>query len=799
MPQDLRFAVRMMRRHRTPALVAVLTLAVGVGAAVAVFSLFEATVLRELPYERPAELCMVWTVEAASRRGMNSTYFDFRDWQTATSAFDAMAAFRSNSFNLGGDQGPEQVAGIEATPGLLETLGVHPLIGRPFRPGDEAVVVIGHALWMRRYGSDPNILGRSVRLDGTPRTVIGVLPAGFYFPPVRFAGRTEILIPHRPRLDRAGHYLQVVGRLKKGTSIAEAQTDMNRVAAALEPLHSERGELIRLDPIDSYTRTMTREMPLLLLGAGGLLLLIACANVAHLLLYQASARGPELAVRRALGASRLRLVRQLLTESLLLSGFGSALGLVLAAWILPLVAAVAPGRTALFTRLADTGLQLNVTVLLFTAAASLIATVVFGVLPAWRATSPVPGLARSRRKTPARAALLVAEVALSFILVAGAGLMVRSVGRLLAVDPGFSTKDLLTLSTDLAPSRYEDDTAIRSFVRDVTGRVKTMPAVAMAAAASDLPLTGVSSTSSFEIEGQPGTAARAMFHSVTPDYLQTMGIPLLGGRYLDDTDRAGRGRATAVVSQTMARRYWPGRHPIGQALILPRARVEVTSEGRHVRSEPERVEIVGIVGDVRTVGLDVPPGADVYLPFDQRPSASVSLVVRVGESTSRMMPDLTTAVWAVDSEQPVTDVRTMSGWVAVDVAPRRFVLFLAGVYGAAALGLALAGIYGVASFSVAERTHEVAVRIALGAGRLQISWSVVRGTLAWLVIGGGIGLGGALALGRLLARYLFEVRPTDAPTLFLVAALLIGGGLAANIAPVRRALRVDPARALRDS
>jgi putative ABC transport system permease protein len=278
-----------------------------------------------------------------------------------------------------------------------------------------------------------------------------------------------------------------------------------------------------------------------------------------------------------------------------------------------------------------------------------------------------------------------------------------------------------------------------------------------------------------------------------------MGIPLVGGRFLDETDRPGQGRGVAVISQAMARGYWPHENPIGRAIVAPRALLDVTPGGRRLRFELERIEIVGVVGDVRTAGLDAAPRADVYVPFDQRPSLSLSLVVRTNGSPGAVAHALPRTVWSVDPDQPVTDVRTMDEWIAAEVAPRRFVLILIGVFAVAALGLAMAGIYGVASFSVAERTHEVAVRIALGAGRLQISWSVVRGTLVWLVIGGGIGLGGALALGRLLARYLFEVRPTDAPTLFLVAALLIGGGLAANIAPVRRALRVDPARALRDS
>jgi putative ABC transport system permease protein len=799
MTSDLRFAVRMMRRNLALTLTAILTIAVGVGAAVAVFSLFEATVLRRLPYENPDRLCMLWSVEASSRRGMNSTYFDFRDWQAAASTFDSLAAFRAGSFNLGGDRGPEQVSGLETTPGLLETLGVRLIAGRSFRSGEDDLVVIGHALWLRRYGGNPTILGQSVRVDGMPRTVVGVLPAGFYFPPVRFAGRTELLIPHKPQLDRSGHYLQVVGRLKKRAGIREAQADMDRVAASLDPLHAERGEGILVDPIDRYTKTMTREVPGLLLGAVGLLLLVACANVAHLLLYQASARRQELAVRRALGASRRRLMRQLLTESLLLSGIGSAVGLALAVWSLPLIVAAAPERTALFTRLADTGLRLNTTVLLFSVAASLATAALFGLLPAWRSTRPASGLARSRRRAPARAVLLIGQVAFSFVLVTGAGLMIRSLVHLLTVDLGFHPSNVLTLATDLPPSKYADDEAVRAFARDVMARVKALPGVAIAAAASDLPLTGDYTINGFQIDGQPATQAQAAFHSVTPEYLKAMGIPLMGGRALDARDRAGADHGVAVVSQALARRYWPHDNPVGRTIAVPRAHHEVTPEGWKLSFDFKRVEIVGLVGDVRTAGVDAEPRADLYIPFDQRPSRSLTLIVRAEGPPAALAPALTTAVWSVDPDQPVTDVKTMDEWIAADVAPRRFVLVLLGAFAVAALGLALAGIYGVTSFSVAERTHELAVRIALGAGPRSVAWSVVRATLLWLVVGGVVGLGGALALGRLLSRFLFQVRPADLATLLAVGVLLVGGGLAANIAPIRRALRVDPASSLRES
>jgi putative ABC transport system permease protein len=797
MLDDLRFAVRVMRRHRAVTLVALATLAVGVGAAISMFSVFEAAVLRELPYRQPGRLCMLWTREASTLRGMNSTFFDFRDWQEQARSFEGVAAFRSNSFSIRGAQGPEQAGGLEATPGLIETLGVAPELGRAFVATDDAVVLISHALWMRQYAGDRAILGRTVRVNGVPRTVVGVLPPGFYFPPVRFAGRTDLVVPHRPQLDRNGRYLQVVARLKNGIALADARADMDRVAANLDHLHTERGETVLVDPIGQYTTALVRDMPLLLLGAVAFLVLIACANVAHLLLFQASARRKEMAVRLALGASGTRLVRQLLTESLLLSGAGSGLGLLLAWWALPLLTAMAPVRSAVFMRLQDTGVQLNTTVLLFAVTTSVIVGVMFGTLPAYRSARPMQDLARGRRRGVVRAAMLVGEIAMSFVLVAGAGLMVRSVARLVRVDPGFRSARLLTAATDLPSAKYSNDGATRAFVREVTTRIGALPNVVSVAATSDFRLTGGAPRNSFTIEGRPGVGAVASSHSVTPEYLEVMGIPLVAGRLLDERDLAGQGQGAAVVSRTLATRYWPRENPVGRVIIVSRPRVDVTIEGRRLGVEPERIEIVGVVGDVRTAGLDVAPRADLYLPFEQRPSNSFALVVKTTTSPSALAPAMATAVWSIDPDQPVTDVKTMEEWVSADIAPRRFVLLLIGAVAAIASMLALAGIYGVVSFSVAERGHELAVRLALGAGRSDVIWSVMKGSVVWLGIGSLLGLVGAMTLGHVLGRYLFDVRPTDIATLLAVAAILVGGGLAANVLPIRRALRIDPARALR--
>jgi putative ABC transport system permease protein len=785
-----------MRRKPASTAAAILTLALGISASVSMFSLLEASLLRRLPYHDPHNLCMLWTAEAGSHRGMNSTFFDFRDWVAETRTFERMAAFRPISLTLSDAEGSEQVGGVESTPGLLETLGVTPILGRALGPEDQGGVLFGHALWVRRFGGDRAILGRNVRISGTPHVVLGVLPPGFYFPPVRFAGRTDILVRHRPQLDRTGHYLQVIGRLKPGVALTAARADMGRVAAALDALHEERGEGILVDPIGQYTSAIVKETPLLLFGAVMFLLLIACVNVVNLLLYRAADRRQELAIRAALGASQGRLLRQMLTETGLLSGAGALLGLLLTSWMLPLLLRLAPERTALFTRLRDTGVHVNGPVLIFALVLALLVAVITGIPPAWRSARRAGDLSRSQHIGALRAGLLVTEVALSFMLLVGTGLLIRSVWRLTAVDPGFRTDGLLTLAVGLPTTNYPNNTARNAFIGRMLSRLSSLPGVVSAAAASDLPLTHGGATNSFEIEGWPGRQLTARFHAVSPGYLQTIGVPLVRGRYLDNAD--GRsGALVAVVSHAMASRYWAGEDPIGRAILTKRAFVDVTSEGRQLRFEPQRVEIVGVVGDLRQVGLDVPPGAELFMPLEARPSDSLTVVLRTGVPPATVGPAVAREIWKIDADQPVSDLKTMGEWVTEDLGPRRFVLLLIGFFACTGLILASSGIYGVVSYAVARRTREIGIRVALGASRRDVAWWVARSTVIWIAAGTAIGLAGAAGVGRLLANYLYDVTPTDTATLLAVAITLAACGLLATVDPIRRALRVNPAVALR--
>jgi putative ABC transport system permease protein len=450
----------------------------------------------------------------------------------------------------------------------------------------------------------------------------------------------------------------------------------------------------------------------------------------------------------------------------------------------------------LFTRLRDTGLQANGPVLIFALVLAALVAIVTGTPPARGYMRTAGDLSRSPRTGALRAGLLVSEVALSFMLLAGAGLMIRSVWCLVAMDPGFRTDGLLTLAVDLPTAKFPDDPARNAFINRTLSRLASVPGVVSAAAASDLPLTWGGATNGFEIEGRPGRKLTARFHAVSPGYVQTMGVPLVRGRDLSDADGRG-GAPVAVISRAMASRYWADEDPIGRAILTTRALVDVTSEGRRLRFEPQRVEIVGVVGDLRQVSLDAPPGAELFMPLVTRPSATLTFVLRTAVPPASLGHAVTREIGKIDADLPVTDLKTMEEWVTQDIGPRRFVLLLIGFFAAAGLVLACAGIYGVVSYAVASRTREIGIRIALGAGRRDVAWWVARGTVIWITAGTAIGLAGAAGVGQLLARYLYQVTPTDAPTLLAVAAMLAACGLLATVGPIRRALRVDPAVALR--
>jgi putative ABC transport system permease protein len=799
--QDVRFALRLMRRNRVFTAVAVLTFALGIGANTAVFSLVDAVILHPLPYPEPDRLFMLWTVEGRSQRPMKTSYPDFRDWQAQARAFATMAAFRGASFNVTGAPQAEAVSAIASTPGLFETFGVAPALGRTFQNTDGTrVALISDGLWVRRFAADPRVVGRTIRLDEEQFAVLGVLPRGFHFQP-RGDTEPDVFVPIDRSSYRTSYFVSVLARSKRGVAREGAQAEMNTVAARIARANAEvdRRQGVLVDPLHRYVVQDARGTALLLLGAVAFLLLIACANVANLLLARGVGREREVAIRVAIGASRARLVRQMLTESVLLALIGAGLGMALAYVALPLVAGIAPEGTSFLTRVRDNGVRVSATVLWFTAGTSFVAAILFGILPAIRATRPITSssAATSSRRVPG--VLVTSEVALSFVLVAGAVLMLSSLWRLLNVDPGFRTDNLVTMGVSLPDAKYKGDADRAGYYASAVQRLAALPGVQSAAAVASLPITrDPGAINSFAIEGS-GRTGRASFNEVSAGYFRTMGIPPVRGRDFSDADRAGA-PGVAIVNRSMARRYWPNGDGVGRAIVVDRVGLERVAGEARMHNTPQRVEIIGIVADNRQLGLDDDDARPtLFLASAQRPPAAIILVVRTARTPSAaFIKQAGDQVTGIDPDVPLLDVRTMDQLIAVDTAPRRFVLALIGLFALVAVALAAAGIYGVVSHSVARRTQEIAVRLALGARPGEVVHLIARQHFAWVLAGVAIGALGASALTGLLANQLFGVEPADVLTCALAGLLLVIVGLLADVLPASRATRVAPASVLRN-
>jgi len=799
--QDLRFAMRILRRNPAFTAVAALTLALGIGATAVVFSMLDAVLLRPLPYPHSERLFRLFPLEGKRKAGVEAaSYADFRDWQRQARTFESLAAYQGEYLNLTGTGEPERLEGSAVTPGFFATLGVGPVLGREFRSDDaESVAILSYALWQRRFGSDAGIIGKSIHLEGREYTVVGVLP-----PQVRFRALpwavpvSEIFVPVIPSPARNWHLVRMLGRLAAGVSKEQALAEMNGIAVRIAQAHRDREEVqgIVFAPLAQYVVSDAGQTAWLLLGAVAFVLLIAWANVANLLLSQGAAREREMAIRAAVGASRGRILRQLLTESLLLACSGGAMGVALAYWAIPLVGRIAPPFSSLFSRLQDANLHLNWTVLVFSALLSVLSSVMFGVLPAWKATRPPQSSLAAGRVGGMRGGLIALEVGLSLVLLVGAGLMMKSLLRLLEVDVGFRTEHLLTMQMSLSEAKYSTPEEQAAYFDRVLQRLDALPAILSAGAVTDLPLTRYATRNGFEIPGPHPIEGRANYHAVSPDYFRAMGIPLLNGRELGMGDSA-KSPLVGVINRSMAGKYWPNENPIGKSIEVYRAVTERTPEGVRVQFKPHLLEIVGIVGDVRQLALDAPPDPELFMPYDQWPAQEMSLVLRVAGEPSSLIPRVQKEIWRVDPDQPVTDIKTMDEWVAREAAGRRFILLLIGAFASIAAVLAAVGIYGVASYGMRQRTHEIGVRMALGARGQQIAWLFLRQNLSWVLIGIAAGFAGAIALTRLLASYLYSVRPTDPSTfaLIMLAQLAIAG--VASLIPARRATKVDPMVALR--
>ena len=797
--QDLKFGLRMLAKSPAFTAVAVLTLALGIGGNVAVFSLLDAVMLRPLPYSHPERLCMFFPVDARHHHAqVASSYPDLQDWREQTHAFEAMAGYRFGAFNLTGTTEPERLDGLYSTPGLFALLGIPPLLGREFSPTDDPhVVLLTYELWRRRFGGDTGIIGKPIHLEATAYTVLGVLPPHFSFPPQRWEGTPEVFVPAIPNPERGSYWLRVIARLAPGITEQQARAEMSGICARLAQAYPDtnRDLGVVVSSLNQEVAGGVRHTAWVLLGAVAFVLLIACTNVANLLLSQGVSREREIAIRTAVGATRSRIVRQLLTESLLLAGMGGALGAALGYWTLPLVASALPQHTTYFTRVHDAGFQLNSTVLIFTVLLSVLSCALCGLLPAWRATKPARSSVASAGTGRIRSALIGLEVALSFVLLAGAGLMMRSLVRLLETDVGFRTEHLLTMDVSLAGEKYASGENQTAFFGQVLQRLESLPSVISVAATVDLPMTRSYTRNGFEIPGPHLRQGMADYHAVSPNYFYTMGIPLLNGRELRTTDST-HSPLVGVINRTMAQKYWPDENPIGKTITASRCFEVSTPKGSSVQCKPQELAIVGIVGDV-PFGLDAPPYPELFIPYTQWPADEMALVLRTASEPPSLIAAVKNEIWRVDPDQPVTDIRTMDQLVSTEASGRRFVLQLIGTFAAIALVLAAAGIYGVVSYGTRQRTHEIGIRMALGARGQQILWLVAGQNARWLLIGITTGVASALALTRLLAAYLYAVRPTDPLTFVAVSLLLFAVALIAVYVPARRATKVDPMVALR--
>ncbi len=801
--QDARYAVRTLRRTPSFALAAILTLALGIGANTAIFSVVDAVLLRPLPYPDPERLVVFADGNAEGQPG-NIGYLTLVDYRERAKTLAHVAAIRSWTPTLVTHDEAERITALRVSWNYFETLGVTPALGRTFtrdedRPDHWRVLIISDGLWRRRFGADPGAVGRTVRMNDRDYRIIGVLPAGYE--PVlsrRYYARAEMWAPLG--YDAAGssscrscQHLRAVGRLRSDATMASARAELNAIRAALArtyPTEYAPAEVAVLRLPDAVAGPV-RSVLLPLLAAVGLVLLIACANVANLALVRSIHRAREMAVRAALGAGRGRLARQHATESLILGLAGGAAGVALAAVSLRSLLALAPASIPRLDLV-----SLDARVFLFALLLSVATGVLFGLLPAWRAAASDPqrALAAESRATAGRASygarrlLAVGDLALALVLLAAAGLMLRSVARLARVDAGFEARDVLTLQFSLVGQAWAEDRAVNHFTEQLVEGVRALPGVETAAATSQVPMGGNYDQRGFHIQGRvaanPSESPSVERYSVTPEYFRVMGIPLLRGRPVTDADRADS-LPVVVIGESTARELWPGADPIGQRIRLGGA-----DEG------PWRT-VVGIVGDVRHFGLDEPPSLQAYLPQSQLTDSFLVLTVRSAQPPDVLMPALRGVIRGLDPTVPVYQIATMRELVDGTVADRRFAMRLLGAFAGLALLLAAVGLYGVVSYTVAQRTREVGVRMALGATPSHVLGLILASGAGTIAAGLACGLVATMVLVRSMESLLFGVDGRDPATLAAAAGILTFVALAAHVIPARRALRIDPSVALR--
>jgi putative ABC transport system permease protein len=781
--------------------IAILTLALGIGANTAIFSVMNAVLLRPLPFRDPGRL--VWVADFVPRQNsilvLDSDYFA---WRRQNEVFEDMAAYTGRDLTLTGVGDPERLQAGKITASFLTVLGVKPLLGRGIlaqedRPGGPRVVLLSHALWQRRFGAEASVIGEILALDGNNYTVVGVMPAGF-----EFVGniKPDLFVPLAlpDKADLAGRtvtLLNVIARLKPAVTLQRAESDLTTINHRLQSMYPVpfaqmmAGAQARVVPLHDKLVGNVRPSLLVLLGAVGFVLLIACANIANLQLARAVTRQKEIAIRSALGADRLRLARQFLTESVLLAALGGAAGVWLAPWGVGFLRAFGPED---IPRLAS--VRIDSVVLLFTGMISLSTGILFGLVAVLAASkvSPNNSLKEGGTRTTSsqgrhrlRGILVVCELALAFVLLIGSGLLIRSFLRLTRIDPGFNARNVLTLWLSLPLNKYREANQQRAFFQELIEKVQALPGVSSVGVTSALPTMGSVMSAGVEIEGRPvappGQGLSALVDTVSPAYFHTMGIPLVAGRFFDHRDASGAPKVL-IVNQSFAHRFFPNESPIGK-------RLQVGDQGW--------ISVVGVVGDVRQLGPATQPSPQMFVPYLQSPSVSMALVIRTASDALDLMTAARSQVKVIDKDLPVYDAATMEQRLSETVGSEWFNMFVIGIFAGLALMLAAAGTYGVTAYSVAQRTHEIGVRVALGAQSGDVLRLVVGQGLVLTLIGVGIGLGAAFPLTRVLSSLLYGVTATDPATFVAVSLLLTGVALLASYIPARRATKVDPMVALR--
>ncbi|MGH9935376.1 MAG: ABC transporter permease [Blastocatellia bacterium] len=798
--QDLRYGARMLVKKPGFTLIAILTLALGIGANTAIFSVVDALLLRPLLYHEPERLVML---AEKGRNGRRSTmsYPNYGDWRERAQSFEGMASIRSQSFNLTGVHRPAQLRGRTVNWNFFQLLGVQPRLGRLFvteddRYGAARTALLSNGLWKERFGGDTSVVGRKLLLDGEPYEVIGVLPPGFeYFrADDLYAPIGLFLSPQNSLTDRGTtRGLYAVARLKPGVTLEQASSEMAGIAAQLEREYPavNSGRSAMAEPLQDVMSESVRQSLWVLLGSVGFILLIACVNVANLLLVRAADRQKEIALRLALGAGRGRIVRQLLSESLLIALLGGAFGVLVGYWMLDGLLALAPSNIPQLGRVG-----LNNTVLLFTLGVSVLTSALCGLLPAWQAsrtdlqTTLKEGgrSAAGAGRDVTRKTLLVVEVSLALVLLVGAGLLVRSMARVLSVDPGFNPDNLLTMGISLPGEAYTAPRRI-AFYDDCLARISALPGVRSAALTLSLPINGSQWGSIFIAADKPvpprGQLPNTEMIPVSANYFETMGIRLLKGRVFTSADTADSAKVT-VINETLARRIWPGEDPIGKRL-----------KPGYPENQAPWHEVVGVVSDVKLNGVERATPLEAYLPLAQGPWPIFSVAVRTTGDPLPLAPAVARAIHSIDKDLPVFAIRSMDQLLGSSRSQRRLTLTLLGSFAALALLLAAVGIYGVISYSVRQRTHELGIRMALGAQRRDVLKLILTQGLKLALIGVAIGLLAAFALTRWMETLLFNVRPTDPLTFAAIAVVLLLLALLACWLPARRATKVDPMVALR--